>query len=89
MEAVIRSSDMSWTLLRPSRLFAGDGTVGYRSRLDVSVWWHYNTRFDTVGRAAVDAISKPEWAGHAVFITERTAPTRGELLLDEQVRDRC
>jgi putative NADH-flavin reductase len=70
MEAVIRSSDMSWTLLRPSRLFAGDGTVGYRSRLDVSVWWHYNTRFDTVGRAAVDAISKPEWAGHAVFITE-------------------
>jgi hypothetical protein len=34
------------------------------------VWWHYNTTFDTVGRAAVDAISKPGWAGHAVFITE-------------------
>jgi putative NADH-flavin reductase len=70
METVIRASDTSWTLLRPSRLIAGDGGAGYRCRLDVSVWWHYNTRFDTVGRAAVDAIGKPDWAGHAVFITE-------------------
>jgi putative NADH-flavin reductase len=70
MEAVIRASDTAWTLLRPSRLIAGDGRVGYRCRLDASVWWHYNTTFDTVGRAAVDAISKPDWAGHAVFITE-------------------
>jgi putative NADH-flavin reductase len=70
METVIHASDTSWTLLRPSRLIAGDGRVGYRCRLDVSVWWHYNTTFDTVGRAAVDAVSKPDWAGHAVFITE-------------------
>jgi putative NADH-flavin reductase len=70
MEAVIRASDTSWTLLRPSRLIAGDGRAGYRSRLDVSVWWHYSTTFDTVGRAAVDGIGKPGWAGHAVFITE-------------------
>jgi len=70
METVIRASDTSWTLLRPSRLIAGDRRVGYRCRLDASVWWHYNTTFDTVGRAAVDAISKPDWAGHAVFITE-------------------
>jgi putative NADH-flavin reductase len=70
MEAVIRGSDTSWTLLRPSRLIAGDGRAGYRFSLDVSVWWHYSTTFDTVGRAAVDGISKPGWAGHAVFITE-------------------
>jgi putative NADH-flavin reductase len=70
METVIRASDASWTLLRPSRLIAGTGRPGYRARIDASVWWHYNTKFDTVGRAAVDAISKPDWAGHAVFITE-------------------
>lgn len=70
METVIRASDTSWTLLRPSRLVPGDGAPGYRSRLDQSVWWHYNTRFDTVGRAAVNAIATPEWIGHAVFITE-------------------
>lgn len=70
MEAVIRASDTSWTLLRPSRLIAGDGKVRYRSGLDVSVRWHYTTTFDTVGRAAVDAVSKPDWAGHAVCITE-------------------
>jgi putative NADH-flavin reductase len=70
MEAVIRASDTSWTLLRPSRLIVGDGRAEYRYRLDASVWWHYNTTFDTVGRAAVDAISKPDWAGHALFITE-------------------
>ena len=70
MEAVIRASDTSWTLLRPSRLIAGNGKARYRSSLDVSVRWHYTTAFDTVGRAAVDAVSKPGWAGHAVFITE-------------------
>lgn len=70
MEAVIRASDTSWTLLRPLRLVAGDGKAGYRFNLDASVWWHYNTTFDTVGRAAIDGISKPGWAGHAVFITE-------------------
>lgn len=70
METVIRASDTSWTLLRPSRLIPGDGAPGYRRRLDQSVWWRYNTRFDTVGRAAVDAIANPEWIGHAVFITE-------------------
>lgn len=70
MEKVIRASNTSWTLLRPSRLIAGDGRAEYRSSLDVSVWWHYNTAFGTVGRAAVDAVGKPGWAGHAVFITE-------------------
>ena len=49
---------------------AGEGKAGYRSGLDVAVRWHYSTTFDTVGRAAVDALSKPGWAGHAVFITE-------------------
>jgi hypothetical protein len=32
------------------------------------VWWHYNTRFDTVGRAAVDALSRPECVRQAVYI---------------------
>ena len=36
---------------------------------DQAVWWHYNTRFDTVGRAAIDALTRPDWIGHAVFIT--------------------
>jgi putative NADH-flavin reductase len=70
MEAVIRASGTDWTLLRPSRLTAGEGKAAYRCRLDTSVWWHYSTTFGTVGRAAVDAARKPEWAGHAVFITE-------------------
>ena len=36
---------------------------------DQAVWWHSNTRFDTVGRAAIDALARPDWIGHAVFIT--------------------
>jgi putative NADH-flavin reductase len=70
METVIRSSPVQWTLLRPSRLIAGASTRSYRAEVDRAVWWHYNTRFDTVGRAAVDALTTPEWVGHAVFITE-------------------
>jgi putative NADH-flavin reductase len=70
METVIRSSPVEWTLLRPSRLIPGESTGPYRAGVDRAVWWHYNTRFDTVGRAAVDALTTPEWIGHAVFITE-------------------
>jgi putative NADH-flavin reductase len=70
MEEIIRSSRTNWTLLRPSRLIQGESSAGYRQRADKAVWWHYNTRFDTVGRAAIDALSHPEWIGHAVFITE-------------------
>jgi putative NADH-flavin reductase len=69
MESVIRSSELQWTLLRPSRLIPGESTKPYRVGVDRAVWWHYNTRFDTVGRAAVDALSSPEWIDHAVFIT--------------------
>jgi putative NADH-flavin reductase len=70
MEDVIRSSGAGWTLLRPSRLVPGDGSGNYRRRIDQAVWWHYNTRFDTVGRAAVDALSHTDWIRRAVFITE-------------------
>lgn len=70
MEDVIRRGGTEWTLLRPSRLVPGDGSPHYRHRIDQAVWWHYNTRFDTVGRAAVDALTRPEWIGHAVFVTE-------------------
>jgi putative NADH-flavin reductase len=69
MESVIRSSEVKWTLLRPSRLVQGHSTRPYRVGLDRAVWWHYNTRFDTVGRAGVDALTNPEWIAHAVFIT--------------------
>jgi putative NADH-flavin reductase len=69
MESLIRASDTQWTLLRPSRLVPGESTKPYRARIDRAVWWHYNTRFDTVGRAAVDALTTPAWVGHAVFIT--------------------
>jgi uncharacterized protein YbjT (DUF2867 family) len=69
MESLIRGSGTPWTLLRPSRLVAGETTKPYRAGIDRAVWWHYNTRFDTVGRAAVDALSTPAWVNHAVFIT--------------------
>ena len=70
MEEVVRASSTDWTLLRPSRLVAGEGRSNYRRSVDQAVWWHYNTRFDTVGRAAVDALTTDDWIGHALFITE-------------------
>ena len=69
MESLIRASNTRWTLLRPSRLIPGETPKPYRAGIDRAVWWHYNTRFDTVGRAAVDALSTPAWVDHAVFIT--------------------
>ncbi|MCU1423133.1 MAG: putative secreted protein, partial [Microbacteriaceae bacterium] len=70
MEKAIRASATEWTLLRPSRLIGGSGRARYRTGVDRAVWWHYSTRFDTVGRAAVDALTTPAWIGHAVFVTE-------------------
>lgn len=70
METVIRASDTKWTLLRPSRLIPGDGNASYRRKIDKAIWWHYATKFDTVGRAAVDALTTPAWVGHAIFFTE-------------------
>jgi putative NADH-flavin reductase len=69
MERVLRASTTRWTALRPSRLVPGESTRPYRAGIDRAIWWHYNTRFDTVGRAAIDALTNPEWVGHAVFIT--------------------
>jgi putative NADH-flavin reductase len=69
METLIRASGTEWTLLRPSRLIPGETTKPYRAGIDRAVWWHYNTRFDTVGRAAVDALTTNAWVDHAVFIT--------------------
>jgi putative NADH-flavin reductase len=70
MEDVIRASTTQWTVLRPSRLIPGAGRSTYRFGVDTAVWWHYSTTFDTVGRAAVDALANPAWIDHAVFITE-------------------
>lgn len=70
MESAIRASSTQWTILRPSRLVAGTGKPDYRSGIDRAVRWHYSTTFDTVGHAAIDALTDPAWVGHAVFITE-------------------
>lgn len=70
MEGAIRASGTQWTILRPSRLIAGTSRPTYRSGVDHAVWWHYSTTFDTVGRAAVDALANQAWIDHAVFITE-------------------
>ena len=70
MEQVIRASPVQWTLLRPSRLIPGISVKPYRTGIDRAVWWHYNTRFDAVARAAVDALATPAWIGHAVFVTD-------------------
>lgn len=70
MEDALRVSETKWTALRPSRLIPGESAKRYRARVDRAVWWHYNTRFDAVGRAAVDALTTPEWVGHPVFVTD-------------------
>jgi putative NADH-flavin reductase len=70
MEDTIRATSTGWTILRPSRLIPGKSKRTYRSGIDRAVWWHYNTTFDTVGRAAIDALTTPAWVDHAVFITE-------------------
>ena len=70
MENVLRASDIKWTALRPSRLIPGVRAKPYRARIERAIWWHYNTRFDTVGRAAIDALTNPAWINQAVFITE-------------------
>jgi putative NADH-flavin reductase len=70
MENTIRATSTGWTILRPSRLIAGNSSPSYRSGIDRAVRWHYSTTFDTVGRAAVDALTTPAWIDHAVFITE-------------------
>jgi hypothetical protein len=68
MDDAIEASSTECTILRPSRLVTGENTSDYRARIGRSVWWHYNTRFDTVGRAAVDALSRPECVRQAVYI---------------------
>ncbi|MFE6736183.1 NAD(P)-dependent oxidoreductase [Microbacterium sp. NPDC057650] len=70
MDAAMAASGLDWTSIRPGRLVQGTGRVPYRTRIDLSVRWHYSTTFDTVGRAAVDALTDPGWIGHAVYITE-------------------
>jgi putative NADH-flavin reductase len=70
MENVLRASNSEWTVLRPSRLVPGDSNGPYRAGVDTAIRWHYNTKFDTVGRAAIDALTTPAWVDHAVFITD-------------------
>jgi putative NADH-flavin reductase len=69
MEDEVRTSTLDWTILRPSRLVSGPSGPTYRSGVDTAVKWHYDTRFDTVGRAAVDALGSDLWLRHAIFLT--------------------
>ena len=70
MDAVLAASGLDWTSIRPGRLIPGTGRPEPRIRIDLSVRWHYSTTFDTVGRTAVDALARPDWVGHAVYVTE-------------------
>ncbi|HWU28330.1 MAG TPA: NAD(P)H-binding protein [Microbacterium sp.] len=70
MDAVLAASDLDWTSIRPGRLIPGTGRAEPRTRIDLSVRWHYSTTFDTVGRTAVDALARADWVEHAVYVTE-------------------
>ncbi|VXB24953.1 conserved hypothetical protein [Microbacterium sp. 8M] len=70
MDAALAASATEWTSLRPSRLIPGTGAADYRVGVDRTVRWHYSTRFDTVGRAAVDSLAREDWIRRAVYITE-------------------
>lgn len=69
MEREVRRSDLDWTILRPSLLIDRTPRAPYRFGVDAAVWWRYTTRVRSVGRAAIDALGRPEWIHHAVFIT--------------------
>jgi putative NADH-flavin reductase len=70
MEAVLRASDVDWTALRPSQLVDKPGKENYRSRIDLSLPWGFQTSYNTVARAALDALTRPDWARHAVSIAD-------------------
>ena len=70
MEAVLRSSDVDWTALRPSQLVDKPGKANYRSRIELSLPWGFQTSYNTVARAALDALTRPDWARHAVSIAD-------------------
>jgi putative NADH-flavin reductase len=70
MEAVLRHSDVDWTALRPSQLVAKPGKPKYRSRIELSLPWGFQTSYNTVARGAIDALSRPDWTRHAVSIAD-------------------
>ena len=70
METVLRSSDVDWTALRPSQLVDKPGKANYRSRIELSLPWGFQTSYNTVARAALDALTRPDWARHAVSIAD-------------------
>jgi putative NADH-flavin reductase len=70
MEAVLRSSDVDWTALRPSQLVDKPGKANYRSRVELSLPWGFQTSYNTVARATLDALSRPDWVRHAVSVAD-------------------
>jgi putative NADH-flavin reductase len=70
MEAVLRSSDVDWTALRPSQLVDKPGKENYRTRVELSLPWGFQTSYNTVARAALDALTRPDWARHAVSVAD-------------------
>ena len=70
MEGVLRSSDVEWTALRPSQLVDKPGTANYRWRIESSLPWGFQTSYNTVARAALDALTRPDWVRRAVSIAD-------------------
>ena len=70
MEAVLRKSNADWTALRPSQLVDKPGKPNYRSRIELSLPWGFQTSYNTVARAALDAFSRPDWVQHAVSVAD-------------------
>jgi putative NADH-flavin reductase len=70
MEAVLRDGDAEWTALRPSQLVDKSGKATYRTRVDLSLPWGFQTSYNTVARAALDALTQPDWVRHAVSIAD-------------------
>jgi uncharacterized protein YbjT (DUF2867 family) len=70
MEAVLRASGVDWTALRPSQLVDKPGKANYRRRIELSLPWGFQTSYNTVARAALDALEKPDWVGHAVSVAD-------------------
>jgi putative NADH-flavin reductase len=70
MEAQLRSTSANWTTIRPSQLVDRVGKHPYRSRVDLSIPWGFQTTYVAVAQSCVDALATPAWIGHAVSVAD-------------------
>ncbi|TJZ54479.1 SDR family oxidoreductase [Streptomyces piniterrae] len=68
MEAVLRASDLDWTVVRPPRLLDKPGEGRYRHAIEAGPAGSVITRSD-VARAMLDFIPDPKTHAHAVGIS--------------------